>query len=408
MTAYDPRLLWNDEPNHASEILDRLHDADRFICMVAFAKESGFSILDEKLVEAVKRGMVATFVIGTDFYQSQPTVIEKLLKLKKHGDVDVYMGSTKKQYTFHPKLFLFEKGNAAHIVVGSANLTAGGLANNHELSVAFGHETSKVSPPVYDWISSLLSEGEIFGATPERVADYARRHAIYSRRMMLAHKQAERAAADPDGGVNTLAQILAEMKADQSHYGFDQSVARRAASAVEGMKILNEITQVRSGSSEEFLEQFNRLLVTFHSGGLRRGNSGVTKDRAAFIVGARSILVFEDQYPAALFDHLLGHFRSVNRAGTNLLTEILQLLDKKRFAVMNQNSVAGLKLAGHMNFPDMPSKQNMTGEMYADFCQKADKVRSDLGLADFSQLDALFNYAYWRREEAARLTRPNR
>ncbi|MDI5925204.1 hypothetical protein QBK93_11005 [Rhizobium leguminosarum] len=217
--------------------------------------------------------------------------------------------------------------------------------------------------------------------------------------MTLAHRQAERAAADPDGGVDTLGQILTEMKADESHYGFDQSVARRAASADEGLEILKEIAQGGTQSSEEFLEHFNRLLTTLHSGGLRRGNSGVTKDRATFTKSVRSILVFDDQAPAAMFDHLLARFRSVNRAGINLLTEILQLLDYKRYAVMNQNSVAGLKLAGHLNFPDMPSKQNMTGAMYADFCQKADSVRAGLGLADFSQLDALFNYAYWRRED---------
>ncbi|MDI5925205.1 phospholipase D-like domain-containing protein [Rhizobium leguminosarum] len=159
MTSYDPRLLLNDEPNHASEIGERLDDADRFVCMVAFAKESGFTILDEKLIKAVKRGMAAIFVIGTNFYQSQPTVIDKLLKLKKVGDVNVYMGSTERRYTFHPKLFLFEKGEDAHVIVGSANWTGGGLSNNHELSVAFGKKASEVSPQIADWIDSLLSEG---------------------------------------------------------------------------------------------------------------------------------------------------------------------------------------------------------------------------------------------------------
>jgi len=109
-------------------------------------------------------------------------------------------------------------------------------------------------------------------------------------------------------------------------------------------------------------------------------------------------LEFDGQERAAAFDHLLGHFRLVNRAGTNLSTEILHLLDQRRYAVMNQNSVAGLKLAGHLQFPDMPSKQNMTGEIYDRFCETADVVRAELGLLDYSELDALFNYAYWREE----------
>ncbi len=68
-----------------------------------------------------------------------------------------------------------------------------------------------------------------------------------------------------------------------------------------------------------------------------------------------------------MFDHLLGYFKSVHRGGTNLLTEILQLLDKRRYAVMNQNSVVGISLAGSTEFPEMPGKQNTTAEIYSDF-----------------------------------------
>ena len=85
----------------------------------------------------------------------------------------------------------------------------------------------------------------------------------------------------------------------------------------------------------------------------------------------------------------------MNRAGTNVITEILHNQDKQIFAVMNQNSVSGLGLAEFYGYPKKPNKQNVDGAMYARFCADAKMVRQELGLADFSELDALLNYAYW-------------
>jgi hypothetical protein len=62
---------------------------------------------------------------------------------------------------------------------------------------------------------------------------------------------------------------------------------------------------------------------------------------------------------------------------------------------MNQNSVSGLELAGYKGFPKNPSKFKVDANVYVDFCSKADSVRDRLGLRDFTELDALFNYVYW-------------
>ena len=78
----------------------------------------------------------------------------------------------------------------------------------------------------------------------------------------------------------------------------------------------------------------------------------------------------------------------------NVITEILHTFDNKKFAVMNQNSVFGMSLANY-NFPEKPSKTSVNAEMYEDFCTKAEAICKYLGLDNFTELDALFNYAYW-------------
>lgn len=85
-------------------------------------------------------------------------------------------------------------------------------------------------------------------------------------------------------------------------------------------------------------------------------------------------------------------FVDIDRAGINVLTEILHALDNKRYAVMNQNGVNGLLVTGYDQYPLRPLKTNVTPELYALFCRDAIDVQSQLGLENLSELDALFNY----------------
>ena len=61
---------------------------------------------------------------------------------------------------------------------------------------------------------------------------------------------------------------------------------------------------------------------------------------------------------------------------------------------MNQNSIAGIAMTGLTQFRARPSKASGTLQLYQEFCDGAESVRAGLGLNDFAELDALFNYAY--------------
>jgi HKD family nuclease len=393
-----PELLWNKTADHchSADIQTRLKDAKHFTCMIAFAKRSGFAIFDEYLRTRLDEGMSATFVIGIDFYQSEPIVIQKLVELKARGAVEVYIGNFERKTTFHPKLYLFEESSGASAIVGSANMTGGGLVTNHELSVAFHGDSEDLCRQVENWIDRLIEDQEIVEATNEIVKEYARRHEIYSLNMGKAQRRAERAAVSPRGGLDTLAKILLEMKADSSDEGFDSSLERRAFNRIEGLKILKALASKRSMTRQEFLYEYERLIKTMHSGGLQRGKTTVARSREPFGEGVRSLLKLKDPNPSVLLDQLRTSFESVIGAGPNVITEILHLLDDKRYAVMNKNSVSGLRLAGISTFPKRPTKQNVDGATYSRFCADATRIRKDLGLGSFSELDALFNYAYWR------------
>ena len=115
-----------------------------------------------------------------------------------------------------------------------------------------------------------------------------------------------------------------------------------------------------------------------------------------FQAALKSISEVKNPNPEQGFGILQSHFIDIDGAGINLLTEILQTLDCNQFVVMNQNSISGLRMAGFLNFPRNPSKITVQATQYSEFCQSADYVRRELGLSNFLELDALFNYVYWK------------
>jgi HKD family nuclease len=386
-------IVPNWATNHGDTIKARLSGAVRFTCMVAFAKDNGLTDLLPHLRKCVQEGMSATFVVGIDFYQTEPSVLSELIALKRLGVVEVYMGSFERQHTFHPKLYLFETARGASVIAGSANLTGGGLAGNHEVSIlSEGDHAAEIN----GWIDDLVAEGEIVAASSTLVKEYARRHAIYSRQMSIARKRAERAISEPEGGVDTLAAILAEMKADRSEWGFYASRDRRAVDRRRGLSVLKELASASRMTPASFLDVYERLIASMHSGGLHRAKTTIMRSSVLFRKGTRALLVSKERGPAILFDRLVHAFRDVDRAGVNVVTEMLHLVDNRLYPVMNRNSVSGMRLAGVSEFPPSPTKRNVDGATYASFCQAAAQVRDGLELADFSELDAVFNYAYWR------------
>lgn len=80
-----------------------------------------------RLILANKR-KIKSAVIGTHFYQTDPDVLDKFVDSKKVKFIMQTGG------VFHPKVYVFWDDQSWEILIGSANLTAGALNVNSELS----------------------------------------------------------------------------------------------------------------------------------------------------------------------------------------------------------------------------------------------------------------------------------
>jgi len=115
-------------------------NAEEINFAVAFLKQSGVNLILEKInnLVLIKNGKFE-IITGLDFINTEPGALKKILKIsQKNKNVKLYCFSkfNKNNHpTFHSKLYIFRKSNLYSIIVGSSNLTKGGLINNFELNL---------------------------------------------------------------------------------------------------------------------------------------------------------------------------------------------------------------------------------------------------------------------------------
>lgn len=113
--------------------LKRLAPAwNSFQAAIAFVKRSGVQHIEDELRAFIAQGGRVRLVIGVD---QQGTSIEGLSDLLKivGENGEIWINHEENSYvTFHPKLYVFEGETSALLIIGSGNLTEGGLYTNDE------------------------------------------------------------------------------------------------------------------------------------------------------------------------------------------------------------------------------------------------------------------------------------
>jgi hypothetical protein len=104
-----------------------------FRAAIAFVKRSGTQHIRHNLQEFANRAAVR-MTVGIDLFGTSREALEDLLHSVPNGQIYVFHNSG--PTTFHPKVYLFRNEHTADIIVGSGNLTSGGLFVNYEASLA--------------------------------------------------------------------------------------------------------------------------------------------------------------------------------------------------------------------------------------------------------------------------------
>lgn len=110
----------------------------------AFVKRSGTKHIKGAIKAFVARGGAVRFTAGVDAGGTSEQGLRDLLDAVDNG-TGIFIYGNGISSTFHPKVYLFRNEHAAHLVVGSGNMTEGGLYTNYEASVLLKLDLSVVA-----------------------------------------------------------------------------------------------------------------------------------------------------------------------------------------------------------------------------------------------------------------------
>ena len=112
---------------------------------VAFLKSSGVDVIRDSLLRSLDEGGKFELIVGLDFKTTDPKAMKYFIDLKhQYKSVNFYCygdkGENRNDVVFHPKIYLFKNFNENTSIIGSTNLTRGGLESNFEVNTIFNEK----------------------------------------------------------------------------------------------------------------------------------------------------------------------------------------------------------------------------------------------------------------------------
>jgi len=135
--AINIQVADNKTFNVASILNSSLTRADDVRVAVAFVSRSGLRLIEPAMSESLEHGAYLEFLVGLDMRLTEPEAMRCLFDMSQKNDLfRVYcFVSADVTAVYHPKLYLLKSEEAVTCVVGSSNMTRGGLLSNVEVNV---------------------------------------------------------------------------------------------------------------------------------------------------------------------------------------------------------------------------------------------------------------------------------
>jgi HKD family nuclease len=176
------RLITNNSSlNHKSEIINSLNKTEELIICVAFLKSSGLNLILNKIKELKVK---AIFYIGLDFYLTEPKALKAIFK----SGYELHLTSIAK-ITYHSKIYYFKNKEQNSAIIGSANLTKGGLDSNIETSISITFDNkSEINEQILKQINYINNNSkQVFNLQP--ILEYEEEYKSFHKNIEEAEKK---------------------------------------------------------------------------------------------------------------------------------------------------------------------------------------------------------------------------
>lgn len=140
------------------------HSSDTRIA-VAYVSRSGLELLLPAIDTSLRKDAEVEFLVGLDRNVTEPAALYLLHQLSQsQPNLHLYCHASRSQTEiYHPKVYLTRNKGETTAIVGSSNLTAGGLRNNIEVNVAI------VGSPHEEAVADIYQAYQELKFHPQRV-----------------------------------------------------------------------------------------------------------------------------------------------------------------------------------------------------------------------------------------------
>ena len=397
------KLISNTPKSSHSQGLDKLiSTANEVFIAVAFLKKSGLSNIISALKKAIDKGNKFTFIVGRHFALTEPAALWQLFHLFKGTKSNLYLAELKANAVFHPKMYLFKSESNCNIIIGSANLTNGGLVNNYECSLSY---TCKDVDDIWEQCYLHFTNELLVNANVAKRSTILLYESFYNQQKKV--RKETRAVPDFKGSELEFDYDRLRKHLEKFNRGKREiSNREKASNYSKAQKVLNKIADTESLTKDKFKGLLDELTggdpnhyAYWHSGGLSRGKngkegkSGIYDAWRQFSKLVRFIKENKEESPSFVFEHGKVLLSKINFAGINYLTEIMMTYNSSKFANMNNNPIKVLKKQAGLNIKTTPYAYD--GADYQEYCLLITEMCDELGLKNMLEADSFFNSIYW-------------
>jgi HKD family nuclease len=385
------KLVTNEtSENHQALLAALLNTADEAYIAVAFLKKSGFSLIRPY----IKKDTIFQIVAGINFGITDPAALSDLLALsKKNAGIQPYLIRLDYRKVFHPKIYLVKNAAGYHVIVGSGNLTSGGLSANHEATL---YHTSVTKDQIWDEAIALF-----YSFTHPNMADplspllIAIYRKYFKEQLHLKTKAKKYPVTRGNKFYNleNFKRHLQGMDPMLLAQAFDQKRKRYR----QARKTLDDLI-ARPLTPAAFKTLLERLIGKagapgfWASNGMFRHKGDIMKNQAVFCRLIRVIKAGIHKNPCALFRDAKVVATDLYGVGPNYIGEIMLSYGPGKFANINQNPITVLRREGQLDIKSGSDRYD--ADDYAEYNEIVAQIAVALGLRDMLEVDYFFNEIY--------------
>jgi len=380
----------NGSTSHEKLLKKLLADATEVHIAVAFLKTFGLRTISPFFKKQIKFDILA----GVNFGITDPEALEELLAhTEKSGRISAYLHRLDSKITFHPKIYLVKGHSGCYILIGSANLTNGGLNLNTECSVCFKClETDSIWIDTLNFFNDCIDHQNADNLSSRIISIYK----TYAKKQRALTEQVDEF---PDVRGNLFydlsnlkrhydkldkREILKDFKEKESHYG----TAR---------EVLDEIAS-RNHTQNKFKELLEELVGKrgmpglWYSNGMFRSKTAIFNQQATFRNLIKSIKNNLNKSPESIYNEAKRISLTIDRVGPNFIGEIMMTYAPEKLANINRNPITVLRKEGSVELKS--HSQSFNGKDYEQYNSMVHEISAELGLKNMLQADYFFNIIY--------------